>query len=229
MTARDFNASIRKSCHFLKDCKLLRSETTYKSHYGSSEFRKLALTPATPYRNLFLCGLRNSDYNCLLTDYSYLQFTFIGQDHYRFAYYPTPFANSESLGEYDQLLNAGVITFEEYSDALSDQSCEVTKPLIRFELDYKAYVRLLHPAAHFHIGMHSENRWPVCRRLTPRSFSLLVVKLYYGSDWADGVLPQDADGFNNRYDQFLVAEKADCKLIQKDFFHDHERNEFHFF
>jgi hypothetical protein len=130
--------------------------------------------------------------------------------------------------ELDESVQEGVISFEEYSSLLSDQSYEVGRPLIRFELDSQAYVRLVHPAAHFHIGMHGENRWPVCRRLTPRSFSLLIAKLYYGTDWARGVLRREADGFKNGFDRYLVAERAECRLLERELFHEHERNQMHF-
>jgi hypothetical protein len=229
MIASDFDKSIRSSFHFLKECKLLRSAAKLKSHSASDEFRELALTSTTSYRDLYLCGLRNSEYNFLLSDYAYLQFNFTGKQHYRFAYYPNPFVSAkDDARALDESVQGGVISFEEYSSLLSDQPYEVTKPLIRFDLDCGAYVRLMHPAAHFHIGMHGENRWPVCRQLTPRSFALLVAKLYYGTEWAHGVLRHEKDGFENRFDRYLVAEKADSQLLGKDLFHEHEKAQLHF-
>ena len=228
MTPRDFNASIRSTYHFLEECKILRSATAFRTMEASGEFRELALVSTTPYRNVFLCGLRNGDYNFLLKDYAYFQFTFGEKDRYRFAYYPNPFAiGEEGLHEMDALLEQGVISFEEYSDLLSEQPYEVTKPAIRFELDCNAYVRLSHPAAHFHIGMHSENRWPVCRRLTPRSFALMIVKLYYGDKWGTGRLDRELEGFINRFDYYFVAEKRKCDQLGHDLFHAQERDQMH--
>lgn len=229
MIARDFDASVRSTYHFLKECKLIRSAIALKSHFPSREFLEFALTASTPYRDLFLCGLRNSDYNFLFSDYAYLQFTFTEKQHYRFAYYPNPFVSSENTArELDEMVHEGLINFEEYSNIVSDHSYEITKPLIRFELDCAAYVRLTHPAAHFHIGMHAENRWPVCRRLTPRGFSLLLVKLYYGSEWANGLLAHETDGFMNRFDRYLVKEKSACELLNAGLFHEQERCQMHF-
>jgi hypothetical protein len=229
MTARDFDASIRSACHFLNETGLLRGTMAFRSHAASSEFRQLALMAATSYRDLFLCGLRNSDYNFLLSDYAYFQFSYSGKDHYRMAYYPNPFVRVQSeVGDLDELLSEGVIGFEEYSNLLSDQPYEVTKPLIRFDLDCAAYVRLVHPAAHFHIGMHGENRWPVYRRLSPRSFTLLVVKLYYGTDWARGTMRREEDGFCNRFDRYFVAESGNCQVLGKGLIHEHERGQIHF-
>lgn len=229
MTARDFDTSIRSSSNFLNECKLLRTAKIVKSLSASEEFRELAFTPTTLYRDLFLCGLRNGDYNLLLSDYAYFQFRFFAEHRYRFAYYPNPFVNNESTThDLDEQVRKGVISFEEYSNLLSEEPYEMTRPPIRFELDCNAYVRLIHPAAHFHIGMHEGNRWPVCRRLTPRGFSLLIAKLYYDTAWAHGEMRSEKDGFMNRFDKHFVTEKSDCHLLGGDLFHEQERGQMHF-
>jgi hypothetical protein len=227
--ARAFDRSIRAACHFLRESELLRAAMVLRSRAASEAFRELALTPTTSYRDLFMCGLRNGDYNLLLSDYAFLQFSFSGREHYRLAYYPNPFVQAEGdIEELDELLGGGVISFEEYANVLSDRPYEVTKPVIRFDLDCAAYVRLVHPAAHFHIGMHAENRWPVCRRLSPRSFTLLVVKLYYQSGWARGASRREENGFRNRFDRYFAAEKADCQILGAELFHEQEKGQLHF-
>jgi hypothetical protein len=228
MTARYFDANIRSTYHFLQECKLVRSAYVLKSKSASVEFRELALTPEASYRDLFLCGLRNSDYNFLLSDYSYFQFSFTEKQRYRFGFYPNPFAGSRSdPAELDELLQEGIISFEEYSETLAGQPYEISKPLVRFDLDCGAYVRLTHPAAHLHVGMHNENRWPVCRCLTPRSFALLIVKLYYGNNWARGKLQAEQNGFANRFDRYFVKEKAESQALGADLFHEHEKGQVH--
>src|SRR5262249_41779290 len=97
---------------------------------------------------------------------------------------------------------------------LSEQPYEVRIPLIRFELDHNAYVMLKHPASHFHVGTHTENRWPAARELTPRAFTLFVLKLYYLQDWlTHGAMATDEDGFENRFDRQFANEKQCCNLL----------------
>ncbi len=101
-------------------------------------------------------------------------------------------------------------------------------PVIRFEMQRKAYVRLFHPTAHLHVGMHGENRWPVARELTPRIFTLFVVKTYYGSSWlAGGQIPESENEFANSFDETYVREKESCQLLGFEMFHHHERGQLH--
>jgi hypothetical protein len=229
MTSQEFDANIRASRHFLTECGLMRGTTALQSHSASDEFVKLVLTADTPYREVFLCGLRNSDYNFLLNDFAFLQFTFFSKKHYRFAYYPNPFVSDQALiQELDAALNSAEITYEDYSEFVAQQPYEITKPPIRFELDNDAYVRLCHPAAHFHIGNFIENRWPVYRELTPRSFCLLIVKLYYSENWQTGSKSNLPGGFTNAFDQYYNNEKASCKFLGAPLFHVLEKGQIYF-
>jgi hypothetical protein len=95
-------------------------------------------------------------------------------------------------------------------------------------LDCQAYKKLTHPAAHFHIGMHAENRWPTARKLTPRFFALFIAKCYYAGPWSEfGKITEDDEAFDNRFDRTFVGEKNSCLLLGPDLFHDHERNQLH--
>jgi len=229
MTSSAFDASIRSSRAFLAECGLIRSTTVLRSRSASREFVELVLSGTASYREVFLCGLRNSDYNFLLNDFAFLQFSFFSKKHYRFAYYPNPFLDAQIvIQELDESLEAGAITYEDYSDFISDQPYEITKPPIRFELDCEAYVCLRHPAAHFHIGNYIENRWPVCRALTPRSFCLLVAKHYYGENWQSGIKNDLKEGFENVFDQYMNKEKTSCELLDAGFFQKLEQGQMYF-
>jgi len=226
MTPQEFNESIRGTHAILRECELLRSTAALRSEVASAEFRELALTPGTPYRDLYLCGLRNVDYNFLLTDYAYMQFSHFEDDRYRCAYYPNPFSGTgDAFAEdLEAALDAGTLNFEEYSAYISEQPYEVRAPLIRFEVDYASYVMLQHPTAHFHIGMHTENRWAVSRELTPRAFALLLSKLYYSENWLEhGAMAADVEGFENRFDRQFAQEKVECALLAAQFFDSKEK------
>ena len=229
MNSTDFNSSIRSVFYFLKEANLIRSHTTLSTLTVTSEFCELSLTHDISYKTLFLCGLRNKDFNYLLTDYSYFQFTYKNKNNYRLAYYPNPLANSiNHAQELDEFLTEGIIDFEEYSSLISEVSYEITKPMIRFELDRDAYIRLSHPSAHFHIGMHTENRWPVNRYLTPHIFTLLIIKLYYSNEWANGLTSKTKNDFQNKYDLSIINEKLNCKLLDETMFHNTEKSQLYF-
>lgn len=230
MKRNAFDSSLRSTYSFLQRCGLCRGITSLHSINASEEFRELALSDGTRYLDLFLCGLRNHDYNFLLQDYSYFQFTFIDTGNYRYAFYPTPLGglSPSNILELDSALRAGIISFEEYSQLLDDEEYEIRIPVIRFELDREAYVRLRHPTAHFHIGTHSENRWPVARSLTPLLFALFIIKLYFGHAWSsNGDTPETANGYNNVFDNELTSEKVCCFLLGSESFHETERGHLH--
>lgn len=197
---------------------------------GSGSFRSLALNSETSYRTVFLEGLSGRNYNFLLMDFSFLQFTFFDVEHYRNAFYPNPFGRNgrSSVAEYEQALSTGEVSFEEYTQLLADEPIENAVPVLRFEMHRAGYVPLIHPTAHLHIGMHAENRWPVARELTPRLFTFFVVKHFYGSDWASaGYVPETAGGFSNTFDETYVNEKQNCRLLGYDMFHQHEHGQLH--
>ena len=86
-----------------------------------------------------MCGLRLSHYNFLLSDYSFFQFSWSVVDNVRYAYYPNPFI---PYGEQDgisrlkrlrELLQAEMITYEEYLSILRDAKADPRAPLFRYE------------------------------------------------------------------------------------------------
>jgi hypothetical protein len=230
MTRQEFESSIRSTREFLQACEILRTANRLVSLTASYDFRQLALNAETTYRTLFLCGMSARDYNFLLTDYSYLQFTFFETEHYRHAFYPNPFGRTaaSAVKEYGEALERGEISYEEYAQLLAEEPVEIGVPILRFEMYRAGYVRLCHPAAHLHVGMHGENRWPVARELTPRLFTLFVVKSYYGASWATtGHIPLSDHGFDNKFDETYVREKERCQLLRYEIFHQHERSQLH--
>ena len=231
MTLGEFNASIRASRVVMEECKILRATANLHSLEASLQFRTAALNAGTTYRELYLCGVENGDYNLLLDDYSFLQYSYTMPDHYRLAYYPNPFAGMGAgfAAEVEEAVDDGVLSYEEYSQYVSEQPYDVRIPVIRFELHVGACRASEHPAAHFHVGLHTENRWPVARKLTPRMFSLLIAKTYYSENWrVNGAMEVDGDGFVNAFDRKSVGEKNDCQLLGGELFHETERQQLHF-
>jgi hypothetical protein len=98
----------------------------------------------------------------------------------------------------------------------------------RSELSFtECYVVLEHPTSHFHIGHHSENRWPVERKVSPEAFGLMVLKLYYSGAWASADEQVYGD-VTASMDKILIAAKQNCGLAPGNHFSALEKQQFYF-
>jgi hypothetical protein len=188
---------------------------------ASDEFKRIAVDPSASYEELYLTGLRESQYNILLRDYSYLQFGAGGGDGVRFAYYPNPFFGAAAdvvaeLTEMQEFVAEGIIDMDEFLHRVSEIRRSQHPPLVRYDYALDQYVEATHPCSHLHLGFHGENRWPVRRYLTAQAFSLFVFRLFYLEHWlaAGTVRKGDADV---TMDQVLEAARIDSRML-----HDHE-------
>jgi hypothetical protein len=195
-------------------------------------FRDLALSGEATYCDLYLSGLSLSHYNILLSDYSYFQFGLDRPDYVRYAYYPNPFISGKEedtlkFRQRRELVEAGMISHEDYLAILDGDHVASGVPMLRYENAPDQRVLFRHPCSHLHIGFHSENRWPLHRVLTPLAFSLLVFKAYYGAPW-HLVGADETVEVKNVYEQILIDEKAECRLVAQELFEDIERRSFYF-
>lgn len=199
----------------------------------NEEFRKLALSETTSYLSLFLCGLRLSHYNFQLFDYSYFQFGCTPPDDVRYAYYPNPYFSAKpntavaTLKELTEMLRAEELTSEDYLTLLSEMRPDVRIPPIRYENAPSQYKVLEHPASHFHIGHHANNRWPLDRVLTPAAFILLILKRYYGDTWSEFWTNKDGNR-RHVYEEALIKERRESVALAPEQFADVERRSFYF-
>lgn len=198
----------------------------------NEEFRDLIFSPESTYVDLYLCGLNLSHYNILLKDYSFFQFSFESIDNVRYAFYPNPFikGSSDELENFKrrrELVTAEMITHEEYLSMIDGDTKSSGVPMFRYENAPGQRKKFAHPCSHFHIGFHSENRWPISRLLTPYAFSMLVFKAFYGDQWKMFGLREHPD-IDNKFDEDLINEKTNCRLIENDLFEDVEQRSFFF-
>jgi hypothetical protein len=155
----------------------------------NEEFRNVILDGASTYFDMFMCGLKLSHYNFLLSDYSYFQFSWSERNHVRYAYYPNPFMPQGEEGAASQikrlqeLLQAEMITYEEYLSILRDAKADPRAPMLRYENAPDQHKGLMHPCSHFHIGSNADGRWAINRVLTPVAFTLLIFKHFYTWAW----------------------------------------------
>lgn len=232
MNAAEFARSIRRVWAYAEHIGVGELFSGPTALSASINFKRISTDPQATYEQIYLCGLRNSDYNILLKDFAYFQFGAPSQTELRFAYYPNPFlgASSEAISELNEQLEyveEGIIEYDEYLHSISELRYSHHPPLVRYENDPRNYVELKHPCSHFHIGHHSGNRWPVRRVLNPAAFALLLLKLFYSDYWeeAEPMLIHDQ---NKSLDEILQSRRMECHRLPDEFFSNVEQTHFAF-
>jgi hypothetical protein len=172
-------------------------------------FRDAALDSETSYADLYKIGLSRSHYNILLHDYAYFQFSLDGTNSWRLGYYPNPWISGAPSAvlkaeELEALEETGAATHEDITELFQEMPYVGSIPPIRFDCSPGQYKEIAHPAAHFHIGMYSKNRWPCSYKIRPVTFSLIIAKMYYNERWAN----------YSTYYNTGVTDCLDTKLIQ---------------
>jgi hypothetical protein len=199
---------------------------------ASDSFKTLAVSPVASYEELYLTGLRDSQYNILLKDFAFFQFGAGNLDGVRFAYYPNPFlgASPDALAELKEMheyVAEGIIDVDEFLHRVSEIRRAQHPPLVRYEYSRLQYVQSTHPCSHMHLGFHGENRWPVRRHLTAHAFALLIFRLFYLDFWvrADAIKSGDK---NLTLDEVLESVRKECRMLYDDEFSEVESQRFYF-
>lgn len=230
MTKNEFSKSIMKSVQLYLDLNIFLSIRCGCSLNASNEFKKLSLDKNSRYDDLYMVGLRNQDFNFILTDYSYFQFSLYDEQTFsvRYAFYPNPIVGESPSfkQECDESFDNGTINYEEYSQLMSEIDSNQYVPLIRYEYDQARYSDMLHPAAHFHIGYYQNDRWPASLKLTPLMFSLKICKLYYAHIVQKG--PTEKNEFTDLVLDGIMKEKPECATVEDDYFSANEKKLIYF-
>ena len=185
----------------------------------NKEFNSVALKSDSTYADIFLAGLQEQYFNFILEDHSYFQFNYTPNDtepfadkaKARYAFYPNPFKTEDDDLEMLSLdLKEGAISFEEYSQAISEYRPNVVKPPVRYDLSFSQYKQILHPTAHFHFGISENTRIGTDSIISPLLFVMFIIKTFYSDYW--GIVSDSTNGFE--LDISMVAEKANSIKIE---------------
>lgn len=227
MDNRDFNKNIKKCITLLENNNFLFQAGCITSLEASDVFKK-ASRSSLSYRELYDIGASRQDFNIMLKDQSFFQFTKELNDNLRLVYYPNPYNFSEyqeTLREYEDLLINGDLSNEEYEQFLSEEFFTSDIPLIRYDYAPNQYCENYHPAAHLHIGFEAENRWPVKRVLSPYAFLLKILMIYYSKLWKEWGNNGDAA---NSLDELYREELISCKHLDTELFSSIEEKRLYF-
>jgi len=225
-------AQIHKSWRYAKALKVDELFSGPTALEASDAFKKLAISPVSSYEELYLVGLRDSQYNILLKDYSFFQFGAGGGDGVRFAYYPNPFLGAvpdtlAELKEMQEYVAEGIIDVDEVLHQVSEIRRPQHPPHVRYEYSKHQYLEATHPCSHIHFGFHGGNRWPVRRYLTAHAFALLIFRAFYLDFWicADTIKTGDRD---LTLDTVLQQARAECRMLYDGEFSSAEAQRFYF-
>lgn len=224
----NFRKSLASCLELLAKNELLFQAGPMYSLDASASFKKVARRSMS-YKEVYDSGVENQDFNLMLFDQSFFQFTEVkSESDVRLAYYPNPyqFVNYRSQKkEALELLECGELSLSDYEQLVSEEDFTCDIPVIRYDLSLKQHCEKYHPAAHFHIGFFAENRWPVRRVLTPYAFLLKILMHYYPKVWFN---VGDRGDDNNWLDLAYRNELTSCNILQQDFFKQEEVERLHF-
>lgn len=213
-----------KDVKFYGEVSLLKQKGTKKIYKDglSNAFKSIFQTGE--YFRIYTVGKENYDFDFLLQDESYLQFS-ISQDsedsppELRYAFFQNPqyfITYEEFLGVQDIAIEDVGETFQEFYDQfLIEAELNSSSIPIRYDLDKVNYKPIIHSTSHFHIGHNNDVRIPCKMILTPMMFTLFIIKHSYYNIWKQNI--ENPDGNLN---QALNLEKRNCSNLSIPFWDD---------
>jgi hypothetical protein len=161
--------------------------------FSQSKFSKefLKASQKDDYKTIHETALANKDYDFLLKDYSFLQFSgdFNSREneYARYAYYEVP----TDFPSYEEFLIQNDLSYEECGDSLiqyyeqvvDEAKLKKTVMPIRYDYDSKLYNPPHHSISHLHFGVGNQIRLPVNKLVTPHAFVSFVIRHIYWEKW----------------------------------------------
>lgn len=189
----------RKSKRILTTCNLFQSENYAKRLiFTPSKFSRYFfqashnLEQDGDYRKLYQLAIANKDYDILLKDYSFFQFSCESDVNnkivkYRYAYYEAP----SEFPTYEEFLNelgfsyeeCGEDFFSDYEQVVDEAKIKNTVTPLRYDYDENLHEPPVHSISHLHLGFQNEIRVPIKYILTPHAFVSFVIRHIYWKQW----------------------------------------------
>ena len=225
MNEADFKASIRQSLVFFEEASLDELTNNLSSLKINADFNNVALKATAKYQDIYRAAMLLRHFNIQLTDFSLFQYSWTSESEWRLAYYPNPWITgvpnaNDKLEELRRYLEVGAINTEEFLDLIADDfEYYHSVPMFRFEYSERQYKAVVHPASHFHIGTQGVDRWAWRRKLSPLSFSMMMVRMYYPHVWLarssfnDATVPNCWEG---RLNDVLVADGVSLEFSDEE-------------
>jgi len=232
MNQAKFNVSLKEVQTILEKTDFLRQVSCKPvNKEGVSDEFKIASQRGN-YFEIYNTAVKNFDYDFLLFDQSFFQFEHKikdGKPYLRFAFFQNP-QEFKSYEEYIDILKQnkiidsedeiGDIFLSEYEQFLNETLINLSSTTIRYDLDYNDYRPLVHSVSHFHIGHSNSIRIPVDKIISPRQFTLFIIKHIYFNIWSNFIESENKAIIEN-----LELNKNDCENVNKMFWNINEEKE----
>ncbi len=194
MTERSFLSNVMECKKVLEDWGLLLKACVRNINRASPDKyseRFVRLTRGTEYIPLYKCAIENDDYDYLLKDGSFFQFSYeLSKEKeceiIRLAFYPSiddytyeSFLKEELETSFSE---CGSEYYELFLQYISEQEPSI-KTVFRYDYDKSLYVNRVHSAAHVHFGSDENIRIPINTQLKPSAFVKMVLEYYYYNQW----------------------------------------------
>jgi hypothetical protein len=171
------------------------------------------------YKDIFLIASHNLDYDVMLEDGSFFQFTYgANKDiHYSF------FDRVENILSYEEFVNKYLSEYnvdsisQEYEMYLSTDKDQNSPLPIRYDVAQNEYKETIHPYAHFHFGFNNNIRVPTDKIIKPLDFVDFIIKHMYKDKWDKAYL------FNDQFKKLVEGLKRQSKLLDECCFSNNER------
>ena len=223
---------LRKAKKLILETNLLKSTNQIKfedlspSKFSSEFFQ---ISQDTDYRKIYRTALEKKDYDFLLNDLSFLQFSFeivngsITACRYAYyeaaSYFPT---YEEFLSELDiSYSECGDSLFEEYEQVLDESKLKSSVTPLRYDYDERLYEPPFHSVAHLHIGSNNDVRLPLSYKMQPHAFVAFVIRHAYWRQWKQLMI-------NDQFRE-LYLSKSQCQVLNSSLFSIEEKKDFYIF
>ncbi|ELY8226438.1 DUF2290 domain-containing protein [Enterococcus faecalis] len=218
--------SYKSSLKILRDTGLLKTENTTRAFdFSFSKFSTdfVNCFMDSDYEEIFKVSMQNGDYDILLNDDSFFQFSCentsggVEKGNIRYAYYEKTRdykTYSEFLTDLDfNYSDVGEEFLGYYEQYISEAKLKTSVTPIRYDYDIKNFKSVSHPISHFHIGFNNEIRLPVDKIILPVDFVMFILQNVYPAV------------FKKCYDENLIlsefrTSKSKCEILSIDHFCD---------
>lgn len=219
MNDASFTIHLNQTCKILKNLGLFK-DGIYKPNKLRAATKRNIIDFET-YRSYHDDVLMKRDYDILLKDDSYFQFTKKG-DSYKYVFMQTPLKKI-SIEVFADICGMDMHTdideiesvYEESDDSVLYEKTE--NPIyLRYENSLKGYNPNVHSFSHLHIGLNKDVRIPLSIILTPDIFVLFAIKLAYKDIWETSLIEGKIKIEN-------LAEKKLCEAVNKEYWEENEK------
>ncbi|WP_070120434.1 DUF2290 domain-containing protein [Bacillus marinisedimentorum] len=224
MNIGSFLSSLRDVKYTLKEAELLKEINTTREitlDFGKFSESFLQVFQKNDYSKIYRTAMENNDYDFLLTDDSFFQFSCTPKEgnlehgSIRYAYYENP----RNYPTYEEFIETIGFSYEqcrdefqnEYEQSIAEAKLKNTVTPIRYDYDFQLYEPIHHPISHIHIGHNNELRLPSDKILTPAKFVNFVLQNTYRRQWKSTF---QNDKFRNK----VLTAKRRCFKVDDSYF-----------